>query len=227
MSVSCPPGLPLNIAAIAVVVLCIAGGPASAATFNFKCITNNLAGDCTIGEAAFQVAITDPGGGFIDFTFTRSGADAANLAAVYFDDDSLLKLTSVAGSPGVAFTGGQASPRNLPGGKSIFPEFDATAGLVAKANNPAPKNGINDNADWLIITFKLLNGASIADAVNAMGTDLRIGIHVTAYESGGSESLISSFKNPVISTAVPVPAAAWLFGSALVFLGWIRRRTTE
>ncbi|HJP04021.1 MAG: VPLPA-CTERM sorting domain-containing protein [Gammaproteobacteria bacterium] len=26
-------------------------------------------------------------------------------------------------------------------------------------------------------------------------------------------------------TAVPVPAAAWLFGSALAGLGWIRRRS--
>ena len=26
-------------------------------------------------------------------------------------------------------------------------------------------------------------------------------------------------------TVVPVPAAAWLFGSALALLGWLKRRT--
>ena len=29
----------------------------------------------------------------------------------------------------------------------------------------------------------------------------------------------------VVGTAVPVPAAVWLFGSALAGLGWFRRKT--
>jgi hypothetical protein len=44
------------------------------------------------------------------------------------------------------------------------------------------------------------------------------------------EGLDESLMNPEISVAlveivpVPIPAAAWLFGSALMMLGWIRRR---
>jgi hypothetical protein len=34
------------------------------------------------------------------------------------------------------------------------------------------------------------------------------------------------FIDDVMITAVPVPAAVWLFGSALAGLGWMRRKTT-
>jgi len=199
------------------ILVCVLSAPASAATFSFGCITNNLAGDCAIGEAAFQVEITDPGGGDVDFTFTRTGSDDANLSEVYFDDGTLLGLSSVASSAGVVFTGGSASPPDLPGGNSITPVFNVTAGFLAEANNPAPKKGVNDNTDWLTLTFELINGATVADTISAMGSDLRIGIHVTAFESGGSESLIAPPQ-------VPVPAAVWLFGSALGLLGWIRSK---
>jgi len=151
----------------------------------------------------------------VDFTFTKSGTDAANLSEVYFDDGSLLGISSIASSTGVVFTGGSASPPNLRGGDTISPPFVTTAGFLAEANNPAPKKGVNDNTDWLTITFALINGATFADTIAAMGTQLRVGIHVTAFNSGGSESLIAP---------VPVPAAAWLFGSALGAPGWIRRK---
>lgn len=188
---------------------------ASAATFGFACITNNLATDCAIAEAAFTVEISDGGPGFVDFTFTKSGTDAANLSEVYFDDGSLLGLSSISSSLGVEFTGGSASPPDLPGGNSISPPFNVTAGFLAQADNPAPMKGVNDNTDWLTITFELISGATVADTIAAMGSSLRVGIHVIDFAGGGSESLIAP---------VPVPAAVWLFGSALGALGWIRRR---
>ena len=47
---------------------------------------------------------------------------------------------------------------------------------------------------------------------------LRIGIHLQGIgENGGSESLVNG---PV----VPVPAAAWLFGSALIGLAGLKRK---
>ncbi len=201
-------------AAISVFALFLVADVASAATFGFYCITDNLPGDCAIAEAAFTVDVTDGGAGYVDFTFTKSGTDAANLSEVYFEDGSLLGLSSVTSSAGVVFTGGSASPPDLPGGNAVG--FNVTAGFLAEADNPAPKKGVNDAADWLTITFSLINGKTFADTIAAMGSDLRIGIHVTAYASGGSESLIAP--------PVPVPAAAWLFASGLTLLGWLRRR---
>jgi hypothetical protein len=49
---------------------------------------------------------------------------------------------------------------------------------------------------------------------------------VIVFETGMSESLVSSRSNVYTMTfaAVPIPAAVWLFGSALGGLGWMRRR---
>ena len=35
---------------------------------------------------------------------------------------------------------------------------------------------------------------------------------------------IDNYGNATVSAVVPVPASAWLFGSALGLLGWVRRR---
>ena len=56
------------------------------------------------------------------------------------------------------------------------------------------------------------------------GTTLVIGngiaVGSTSATQGNGEAMI-------FQTAVPVPAAAWLFGSALAFLGWARRRSGQ
>jgi len=44
--------------------------------------------------------------------------------------------------------------------------------------------------------------------------------------SGGASSGYSSSSFMVSYSTVPVPAAAWLFGSALAGLGWLRRKQT-
>jgi hypothetical protein len=53
---------------------------------------------------------------------------------------------------------------------------------------------------------------------------------VSLYEEGvwsGAEiSVGGSIDNIVVGAAVPVPAAVWLFGSALAGLGWLRRKQT-
>jgi hypothetical protein len=52
--------------------------------------------------------------------------------------------------------------------------------------------------------------------------DFRIISLVGAY--GGQDSL--DFNNALSITAVPIPAAVWLFGSALAGLGWMKRKQT-
>ena len=45
-------------------------------------------------------------------------------------------------------------------------------------------------------------------------------ISMTTFSTGGSPAVLDN----IVVSAVPIPAAAWLFGSALAGLGWLRRR---
>ena len=192
--------------------------PVQAVTLSFSCITGNVAGDCAIGEAQLSVDVTDAGPGQVLFTFSNSGPDASSIADVYFDDGTLLGLASIDNSDsGVAFSQG-ASPPNLPGANNASPPFVTTAGFLADSNPPVQPNGVNPG-EYLGITFDLQASGSFADVLAELANgDLRIGIHVQGYETGGSESFVN---NPV-----PVPAAVWLFGSGLLGLVGIARRKT-
>ena len=63
--------------------------------------------------------------------------------------------------------------------------------------------------EWLFIW----NG--VADALNYQ-------FDFNAAESSMSLDQLAIYASP--AAVVPVPAAAWLFGSALGLLGWVRRR---
>ena len=45
-------------------------------------------------------------------------------------------------------------------------------------------------------------------------------------DNTNGNNAFASFIDNVVVTAVPVPAAIWLFGSALAGLGWLRRKQT-
>lgn len=197
---------------------------ANAITIDFGCITNNdiAGGDCAIGEAQLSVEMTDIGGNQVLFTFINSGPVASSIEGVYFDDGTLLEIASLidadegsGGDTGVDFTAGTASPPELPGGNTITPAFITTAGFLADSDPAVSLNGVNPG-ESLGVVFDLITGVTFADTVNALGTDLRIGIHVIAFDSGGSESFVN--------TLVPVPAAVWLFGSGLLGLVGVARR---
>ena len=190
--------------------------PAHAATLSFDCITNNLAGDCAIGEAQLSVDVTDVGSGQVLFTFNNSGPGASSIADVYFDDGTLLGIASIDNSDSGVDFAQLASPGNLPGANNATPPFQTTAGFSADSNPPVQPNGVNPG-EFLGITFDLQAGGTFADVLSELTTgELRVGIHVQGYESGGSESFVN---NPV-----PVPAAIWLFGSGLLVLVGIARR---
>jgi len=191
-----------------------AARPAEALTLGFSCLTDNLAGDCAIGETQLTVDVVDLGGGMVRFHFKNAGPSASVISEVYFDDGSLLALSSVIDGPGVNFEP-DANPPDLPGGQNAVPPFQVTEGFLAESV-PAPSvNGVGPG-EWVAIDFTLQGGKSYADVLSDLASGaLRIGIHVIAYGSGGSESFIN----------VPEPGLALLAATGLAGLAlWARRR---
>ncbi|MEX2206188.1 MAG: hypothetical protein WEF50_08180 [Myxococcota bacterium] len=184
----------------------------------FGCISDNLAGDCAIGEAQLTVDVTDPGGGQVLFSFSNSGPAASSITDVYFDDGSLLELAVVINDlvlPGIVDFSQDASPGDLPAGNNADPDFNTTAGFNADSSPPTQPNGVNPG-ELLGILFTLQPGQDFNDVLAELGDGtLRIGIHVQGYTSGGSESLINHpLPEPALFGLLSLGAGALLCARA-------------
>lgn len=187
-----------------------------ATTINFSCITSNDAtGDaCAIAESQLILDVESLDGQAL-FTFSNTGSSDAFIADIYFMYESIdfLQFDSIENGAGVSFSEG-ARPKHLPAYHGL-PDFSADAD-----KNGSAKSGI-DPGESLGILFDL-NDAEYDDVLNAMTSgELIIGFHVQGVGLGNefSESLTNV-------SAVPAPAAVWLFGSGLLLLvGIIRHRT--
>jgi hypothetical protein len=202
----------------AAMALAVFAAPASAGPiYTFGCITDNSAGDCAIGEAQLSMEVIDEGGGLVGFKFFNDVGEASSIADVYFDDDSLLGVSSITDSGvGVAFSD-PANPPDLPGGGLSF-----TATSSFDSDSPIVANGVNSSTEWLEITFSLQSGGTYQDVIDALGTgDLRVGLHVQGFQSGGSEAFINN-PNPV-----PEPGTLLLLGAGLTGMASARRRRSN
>ena len=201
---------------------------ASMVTYGFEKLTNNNVEDIsgqlsiTLWDAAMANAEfgTSLAATQVLFTVQNNVGIASNISEVYFDD-GLLGPSTVINSLGgfTDFDGGGASPGPLPGGNTASPPFIATQDFSADVNPGPPNRGINASDDILGIVLGL---GSFTDfnAVAAAVDDgsLRFGLHVRSIGvADGSDSYIN--VNPI-----PVPAAAWLFGTALLGLIGIKRK---
>lgn len=206
-------------------MLALAYQPLAAAstTLGFYGLTSNNAGAVADGVANLSVEVIDLGFNIpansnqVQFKFTNNSS--SSLADVYFDDGSLLGIAAITDSgAGVSFSQG-ASPPNLPSGNNASPPFVTTVGFLADSDPPVSPNGVS-SGEWLAITFNLKAGQTYADTIAALtlpngggGGDLRIGLHVQSFASGGgSESFIN---NPA-----PVPEAE-TYAMMLVGLGMV------
>lgn len=219
----------------AVGVLLLAPGMASAfpVVYGFKNITNNDPESAAIGEAQIIMEVSQYAAATVNdpeqvlFLFKNLGPEASSISEIYFDDGTLLGISQVINGTGVAFTSGSADPGDLPGGDSITPVFNVSAGFLAEASNPAPANGVQPG-EQVGIVFNLINGKTTNDVIAALAlglTDggnsdaLRVGMHVIGFANDESESFING---PV----VPEPSTFAIAGlSGLAILGYgLRRR---
>jgi hypothetical protein len=220
-------------------VAAVALAPATASagfTYSFHGITNNRAADTATGEAQLFVEVMDAGssGGtnYVDFKFTNTGPKASSITDIYFDDGTLMGITTIFDGPGVNFEIG-AAPKNLPGGNNVNPKFETTKGFFsADSESPTSHKGVNPD-EWVTIRVGLINGQTYSDTIAALTQatgygGLRIGIHVQAFQGGGSESFIN---NPTYQTPpgpgpdpspVPAPAGMVLALSGFAALGLAR-----
>jgi len=162
------------------------------------------------------------------FTVQNDVGIASNISEIYFDDGLLGPATAINSLDGfTSFTGGGATPGNLPGGLDAVPEFNATVEFSADVDSGNPTNGIdasNDILGILLGTGSLLDYDGVVAAVES--GDLRFGLHVRSIGiAGGSDSYISPPGTIDPDPAeVPVPGTLFLLGLGLLGLARTRRR---
>ena len=209
-----------KIGLLLILVPAILASNANAYNFGFDQITSN--GNTPVASQLL-VGVTAESDTKVLFEFFNNGPVASSITDVYFDDGSLLGISSLidkdegtGGHPGVDFSQG-ASPGDLPGGNTIG--FDVTAGFLADSDPAVPQNGINPG-EWLGILFDLQSGASFENVISQLGDGrLRIGLHVQSIGTiGGSESFVNNM------TVIPIPSAVWLLGAGMVGLVGLRRK---
>lgn len=196
----------------------LSASSARAVAMGFGCLTNNLAADCAIGEAQLSVDVTDLGGGQVRFEFANAGPLPSVISEIYFDNGTLLGISVIDDSlPGVDFEAldEKVSPKNLPGADQASPPFEVTEGFATEPESPAETNGVGPS-EWVAIIVDLQPGGTFADVVEELGNgDLRIGIHVSSFSSGGGESFLNAHA--------PEPGTALLLALGLLGLAALRR----
>jgi hypothetical protein len=209
-------------------------------TYTFENITNNNATNAQTGEDQLSVTVFGASASVgetspflfedygitleadqVGFLFQNTGPLASAITDVYFDDGTLLGISSIYQSDGVSFSQG-AKPDDLPGGEAIG--FVTTAGFLADSDSPIKHNGVQPG-EYLIIVFDMINGQDYDGTIEALALgrvqpegqtgSLRIGIHVQGFANGGSESFVN---NPPDSGVVPEPATM-LVWSGLGLIG--------
>lgn len=192
-------------------------GQTNAATIGFDCISNNNTESCVLGEAQLSIEALDDGFGGVNLSLynvdsglTVDGVDPnPSVTEIYFDTTLfVLSDLSIAGGSGVSFTLAQTllDPSDLPGGGIAF---SADFGAEADGSTSA---GIQEG-DWLILNIAGLSLLSLQSGLTSGALD--IGLHVRGFNNF-SESFTS---------VVPIPAAVWLFGTALIGLGGFSKRS--
>lgn len=196
----------IGVAFVVISMVCISNAQAvlDTQTYGFNNITNNNAANAALGELQLTVVVSEylEADSKIGFQFINAGPADCVITEIYFQDgfgsmDGFVEIDEsleVNNEPVVDFKQedvGNVNPKNLPGGKSINPEFIATAAFSIEPVNPEPTWGVAPE-EWVKIVYSLKPGKTYANIIEELeNADLRIGIHVQSYADGGSESFIT------------------------------------
>lgn len=174
---------------LAVVVL-LPASSIQAVIYPFDIFTTN--GDYNDSPAINMYMDVANGVDIVDFTFYNISTIQSSVARIYFDDGSLLGISSLTNSPGTAFSEVYPGPGNLPSGEMIG--FNADREFSIGAEAPPPEDGVNPPPpdEWVKITFDLINGGTLEGVIEELNTGvLRIGIHIIDLPDGSSESAVN------------------------------------
>ena len=195
---------------------------AHAMTYTFDCFTNNNAGNCAGTDSVFSFSVEEAVIGQATFTIKHSDSllplDTGEITEVYFDGATTQLGSYISSDP---MWNEVTNPSNLPGQNNAMPPFVTDFRLDSDFTGQTPDAPIVAGGE-LDIIFSLLGGTNFIDLIDAINNgDLRLGLHVRTIDLGtgdSSESFVS---------AVPVPAAVWMFGTGLLaMIGFSRRRLT-
>ena len=201
-----------SMAAAALVAGFLSVGAASAATFNFANITGNDAGNAAAGEAQLFLDVNESfrgGENTVDFVLRNTDEPGVQMLIrrVFFDfggpppmlSGGAVDLTQPATTAGVVFSKITTGATTLPGGNTVSFETDEAFG----STNPRPNDKAVAPGEQLTIWFAL-GGNSFASLLTAITTgEVKVGVHVIAFENGGSEAFAAI-------APIPLPAAGWL-----------------
>jgi len=180
---------------------------AALALQSFTCITDNLAADCAIGESQLSAELT---GNVL--TITMTGTDAGVVQQIFIEGAGITGISFVSSvALGTVAFGTGAAGGNLPGGNQPGVSFTEIWNIAA--NNPSPRNGIgwhNQDQNSTQAGEFILSGDL---------TDLRVGVHVIGFESGGSESFVTA--------PIPEPDALLTFCVGALIVGYQGRRRSR
>jgi len=200
-----------------------AGMPAYAATtFGFSNITTSE--EYYDEYLSVEVSETVDVGNVL-FTFMNTGSTFGFIADIYFSNEPVYfnSIVSIDNALGVNFAEG-AKPDHLPGYEdSNYWEFSADS-----ETPNVSANGIQAG-ESLGIVMKLAAGKKINEIIESLGVDggFFIGLHVQGLNNGDSLSFLSNpdgGEGGSGGPVVPIPAAIWLFGSALIGLMGVSRK---